>query len=300
MKKFVIIIFLLLTVSLSACNSKEQVTIITPQGAPTLAQIYMQNTDDYDVDIVNGPDGLVSAFGSGSHDYIFAPTNLGAKMYNGGSDYKFIAAITFGNYFIVTSTLEDFNLNNLNNKDIVCFGKNATSDIVLQYVLKENQINVNITYVDSLEMANALLIKDSNTIILSAEPALSVLKTKVSNIKTIDLQEEYKKITGKNSYPQAGVFAKTSLSDKEINQFLEDLENSIEKVNSNVEDSSKLAVELELGFPENVLISAIPNSHIDFMPASEVKEDLLKYFGIILEMNPVLIGNNYPDDDFYY
>jgi NitT/TauT family transport system substrate-binding protein len=299
-KKILISVFILLILPLFSCSKTEKLSIIVPLGAPQIAQIYLQESLEYVIDTVNGPDALVASFGSKSHDFIFAPTNLGAKLYNSEIEYVFIAAITFGNYYLATVTEEDFTVESLNGKEIICFGMNATSDIILRYILDSFNIDVTISYVDSLEMANASLILDNSNIILSAEPALSLLKTKVTGIDTIDLQNEYQEITREGSYPQSGVFAKKSLSDNEINTFLSNLEISIDKVNNQLTQTALLGVELELGFTEETLVSAIPNSNILYMTALDARTDLENYFYIIMEMNPSLIGGSLPDDDFYY
>jgi len=297
--KKLFILILLLFISLISCNKTEKLKIIVPAGAPALSQIYLQDSGKYDVDIVNGPDPLVAAFGSESHDFIFAPTNLGAKVYNNGIQYKFIAAVTFGNYYLA-STLDDFKIEDLQNEEIICFGKNATSDIVLNYVLDGNSIQADIIYVDSLDMANSELVIDNDKIILSAEPALSVLKTKVEGISTIDLQAEYAELSGTGSYPQSGVFAKANLEDKIIDDFLNKLEASVEDVNQDAEGTASLAVELDYNFTYDVLVQAISQSNIDFEKAEEVKTSLEYYFNIIMEMNPALVGGKLPDEGFYY
>lgn len=303
MKKTLIILLSFITIfGLIGCNTdKDPLTVMAPNGAPALSQLFVQdNVDEYTVDVVNGADPLVAAFGSGSHDFIFAPTNLGAKLYNSGIGYKFIAAVTFGNYFLV-SMEDDFTIASLAGKEIVVFGQNATSDIIIKYILRENNIdNVTITYVDAVSTANSAFIADHDKIIMTAEPLLSVLSNAVPGFNTIDLQAEYKKITGESSYPQAGVFAKDTLTDKQIKNFLKDLENSIETVNSDLDSAVAKAVELEYSFPEAVLRTAIPNSNIDFVKAADVRTDLEAYFAIILEMNGALIGDKLPDDGFYF
>lgn len=298
MKKLFLLTILICLIFVS-CNKSKKLKVIVPSGAPALSQIYLQDSGDYEVDVVNGPDPLVAAFGSGSHDFIFAPTNLGAKMYNNGIEYKFIAAITFGNYYLV-STIEDFQIEDLENKEIVCFGKNATSDIILRYILDENSIQADIVYVDSLAMANTELVLDNNKIILSAEPALSALKDKVSGIQTIDLQAEYSDLSGSGSYPQSGVFAKTELDKKVIDRFLANLRDSIEKVNNDNENTANLAVELDYGFTYEIMVEAIPKSNIGFMNATDAKNNLEYYFEIILDLNSALVGGKLPDDGFYY
>lgn len=279
---------------------RESNSIIVPTGAPALAQIYLQTGEAFHVDIINGPDALVAAFGSQSHDFIFAPTNLGARLYNSDIDYILIAAVTFGNLFLATVTEEDFTLEYLNGKEIICFGMNATSDIILRYILEENNINASISYVDSVDMANASLIADNSKIILSAEPALSVLKTRVDGIKTIDIQTEYQNLTGEESYPQSGVFGKKTLEKDRIDFFLNELSDSIRKVNEEINETASLAIAFNYGFSLEVLTQAIPNSNIRFKTALDVKNDLETYFNIILEINPNLIGNKLPDEEFYY
>ena len=140
----------------------------------------------------------------------------------------------------------------------------------------------------------------NSKIIMSAEPLLSVLALNVPEFNTIDLQAEYQEITGEDSYPQAGVFAKLELTNRQVSNFLDDLESSVEKVNNDLDSAVAKAAELEYTFPEAVLRSAIPNSNIGFVEASDVRADLEDYFNIILEMNGVLIGSQLPDDDFYF
>lgn len=302
MKKLLtLIIGIILGFTLLGCgvSYEEPLGVIAPNGAPALAQMFMQENEHYDVSVVNGADPLSAAFASGSHDFIYAPTNLGALMYNTNIDYKFIAAITFGNYYLV-SMEENFTLESLEGEEIVVFGQNSTSDIILQYILDENEINATYRYVNSVSDANTELIIDNDIIILSAEPLLSVLKTMVSGLNTIDLQAEYQEITGESSYPQAGVFAKADLDSRYVDDFLEELEDSIDQVNSDLDAAVAKALELEYSFTESVLTTAIPNSNIDFKTASEVRNDLETYFNIILEMNGALIGGELPDDDFYF
>ena len=301
MKKILTVLLgIMVSLSLIACNNSEPLTVMAPNGAPALAQLFVQDDqENYTVDIVNGVDPLVAAFGSGSHDFIFAPTNLGAKLYNSGVEYKFIAAITFGNYYLV-SMEDNFTIESLEGKEIVVFGQNATSDIILKYILEENDITATLTYVDSVATANAAFIADNTKIIMSAEPLLSVLALNISGFNTIDLQVEYQEITGESSYPQAGVFAKTSLSSRQIRNFLNDLEDSVDKINTDLDTTVAKAAELEYTFPEAVIRSAIPNSNIDFITASDVRNDLESYFNIILTMNGALIGDTLPNDDFYH
>jgi len=129
------IILLTLSVLLFGCQKETDVlTIMVPSGSPALAQIYLQqNVEQYRVDVVNGADGLLYAFGSASHDVIFAPTNLGAKLYQSGMNYLFAGTVVWGNYYLIAKNQSTFDIASLEGKNVVVFGQNQTSDIILRY-----------------------------------------------------------------------------------------------------------------------------------------------------------------------
>ncbi|PKK98364.1 MAG: hypothetical protein CVV57_07635 [Tenericutes bacterium HGW-Tenericutes-2] len=297
MKKILLII--LLSFILFGCKKDDSITIIVPYGSPKLAQLYLENSDDYQVDVVNGADPLVAAFGSSSHDVIFAPTNLGAKMYQSKDSYQLLATIVWGNYYLVSSEEQEFNISSLDGKRITVFGKNQTSDIILTYLLQELDIEVEITYVDSVSSAAQLFLSSQESIVLLAEPVYSNVMSQLPQTKTIDIQELYQSVTGKDSYPQSGVFIKRNLEQSKILKIQNDLIESIEKTNQYPLDAAQLAVELQMGLTSEIIASAILNSNLRYVSAKNSKEDIVSYFGLILSMNPALIGGQLPNDLFY-
>lgn len=301
---FEILLSLLAGLAMAGCATTapaRKLSVMVPAGSPALAQVFVQeDADSYSVDLVNGSDPLVAAFGSGSHDVIFAPTNLGAKLYSSGCGYVFAGTVVWGNYYLVAKTEEDFTLASLTGRTVVVFGQNQTSDIILRYILAENGVEAELTYVDAVATATAEFIADESLIILTAEPSLSTLLGRVDGIQIIDLQEAYSDITGSDSYPQAGVFLKADLEPELADAFLSDLDSSVRRVCDNVEEASDLAVSLGYGFTREVLLSAIPNSHLSFVSAQSSRTALETYFSMILEYNPALIGNALPDSGFYY
>lgn len=301
-KMLTVFLMVLLSVSFIGCNASPEFSLMVPAGSPALAQLYVQEDDEhYTVDVINGSDPLIAAFSSKSHDVIFSPTNLGAKLYNvGSSDYLFAGTIVWGNYYLVGKGQSSFTLDSLAGKTIVVFGQNSTSDIIIKYILAENDVSVTIEYVDAVSTATAAFLADQSRIILSAEPSLSVLSSKVTDLQIIDLQAEYQKITGSDSYPQAGVFVRPDLDKADVTNFLKDLADSIEKVNADPEEAAALATSFEYGFEESVLVSAIGNSHLNFVSAAESQDALEAYFTMILASNPAQVGGKLPDQDFYF
>lgn len=327
MKKLVTILAaFMLVVSLSACSGTDDkkednvvadkdpvsLTILAPIGTPALAQTYMESTMPslashvtYTVETVSGSDPLVAAFASGSHDIIYAPTNLGAKLISTGLDYQFAGTVVFGNLYLASTGYDTFTLDDLDGKEIIAFGQNATPDIVLQSVLAGHTFTTapTITYVDSVTSAQAELLTDNSKIILMAEPALSVLglPSKIGDaLDVIDLQTEWEGLTGSSSYPQAGIFVKTDMDTDVLDAYLAEVAISVSKANTDTAEVAQMAVDLEYGFPLGVLVSAIPRANLEYKSALDSKEALETYFGYIIDINAALIGGSLPSDDFYY
>jgi len=298
MKKILLIIFF--SFLFIGCKKDDSITLIVPYGSPELAQLYLENSSDYQVDVVNGPDPLIAAFGSSSHDVIFAPTNLGAKMYQSKDSYQLLATIVWGNYFLVSNQTEDFNIESLDGKNMVIFGKNQTSDIILKFIFRELNIEPVITYVDSVTTAAQLFQSFQEDIVLLAEPAYSNIMSQLPLSQTIDIQALYQSVTGKDSYPQSGVFIRKDLEKSKIIKIENDLKYSIERTNDYPMEAAALAIELKMGLSKEILSNAIFNSNLRYQSARDSKEAIVSYFGLILGMNPQLIGGQLPNDLFYY
>lgn len=315
MKKVIVLLLVVSSVFLVAgCNKDEEkedvsIKVIAPIGAPALAQTNMESNlpvlgehISYEIEVVSGTDPLVAAFGSESHNIIYAPTNLGAKLVSTGVPYKFAATVVWGNLYLATKNSEVSSLADLDGKDIVVFGQNATPDIVVQTVLNAQNYSVapTITYVADALTAKATIVGDPNKIVLLAEPVLSVSMMAVSDLTTIDLQAEWNNITGDEGYPQAGIFVHSDLDEDAVRSYLTEVEKAVNEANTNPGDVAALAVELEYGFPLPVLTGAIPRSGLRYQDALDSKAALETYFGYILEMNGALIGGSLPEDSFYF
>ncbi len=287
---------------LSACQKPAAVTVIVPSGSPALAQIYIQSDPDYDVDVVNGADPLVAAFGSGSHDVIFAPTNLGAKMIASGSAYVFAGTVVWGNYYLVTTGKTSFSFSDLAGQTIYAFGPNQTSDIILRHLLTSLDIAADLVFPPDPTVATlaAMFAVDPSLIVMTAEPSLSTIQAAVAGVQVIDLQNVYELVSGTSAYPQAGVFLRADLDPTIAARFLSDLAASVAAVNDDPVGAAADAVDLGFGFTETVMMAAIPGSHLDFVSAADSRVAIEAYFTIIMGINAALIGGTLPNDAFYY
>ncbi len=296
MKKLIIALWLILI--LSACRTTQDViTMMVPSGSPELAQLFMQNQDLYQVDIVQGADPLIAAFGAQSHDVIFAPTNLGAKMYSANPSYILLGVVVWGNFYLVSNSgLDD--LTDLSQKEITVFGQNQTSDIILRHILREHNIQTELTYVDSVATATSLFLADPSRIVLTAEPSFSKIQSIANPLKWISLQEAYGSIHGTSNYPQAGVFIRRDIDDHTKVQIEDDIKESVERVTEQPMIAAELAISLGSTLEKSIIINAISNSNLMYQPASLAKNEVITYFEMIMRFNSNLIGSM-PPSDFY-
>jgi NitT/TauT family transport system substrate-binding protein len=294
-KKYVLlIIFAMMICLLSSCKN-EKTTMIVPAGSPQFAQLYMQDSNDYDVTIVEGADPLVAAFGSSSYDVIVAPTNLGAKLYDAKPDYQLIATISWGSYYLISKS----NIDEMETLDIVAFGQNQIPDALMQYVLEGLDIEFNVEYLDSVSSVASDFVIDGSKVYLMSEPSLSVIASNNEGIDMFDLQSAYYTLTGYEDFPQASVFVHQSLTDQDVQKIKDDFASSIDLLHENLESSADLAKKLGISMDKEIIIQSIPRSNIEFKDSQDIKGDIIFFLGLLKGFNPNFVGENLPNDTFY-
>lgn len=293
---------LLLTFSCFSCSSNEdigEINMIAPNGTPLLSiSTFLSEHENVKCSAVEGSEPLLAAFTSKEYDLIVAPMNLGAQLYNKAKDYLLFETLVWGNLY-VASRNEMTSFSDLNEKNITLFGTNQTPDIVMKCLSPYHQVEYNVTRVDDVSSANALLLQNQAEYIVSAEPSLSKLKEKMPNLYTLDLQEEWKTFSGISSYPQAGIFVKKD----EVNR----LKSTLLSLRQNVKDilkdvsytvSCALKIDKLASLGETTLTSSLPNCHIAI---EENQQEAIEFY--FTKLNEIGLGKTYgeklPDEEFY-
>lgn len=243
MKKKLTAVMLLVALVLSiglltACNKGNNkgngndvtLTFAAPEGTPALA-IARLITDNKSISgknvnykIVN-PSNIAKEMQAGLSDLVIMPVNAGATLINKGADYKLVSVAVDGSLYLVgkSETATTLTIDEIRGKRIACIGQQGVPGLVFRYILKENNINIvddvknlNDTSVyvqyagDGLQAKTSVENKSVDYAVVG-EPAATTFKTKGFNAQ-MDLQAEYKKVSGKETYPQAGIFVKSSLA----------------------------------------------------------------------------------------
>lgn len=244
MKKKLTAVMLLVALVLSiglltACNKDDNkgngndvtLTFAAPEGTPALA-IARLITDNKSISgknvnykIVN-PSNIAKEMQAGLSDLVIMPVNAGATLINKGADYKLVSVAVDGSIYLVgkSETATTLTIDDIKGKRIACIGQQGVPGLVFRYILKENNINIvddvknlNDTSVyvqyagDGLQAKTAVENKSVDYAVVG-EPAATTFKMKFGFNAQMDLQTEYKKVSGKETYPQAGIFVTSSLS----------------------------------------------------------------------------------------
>lgn len=245
MKKKLTAVMLLVALVLSiglltACNKDDNkgngndvtLTFAAPEGTPALA-IARLITDNKSISgknvnykIVN-PSNIAKEMQAGLSDLVIMPVNAGATLINKGADYKLVSVAVDGSLYLVGKNIDEaaktLTIDDIKGKKIACIGQQGVPGLVFRYILKENNINIvddvknlNDTSVyvqyagDGLQAKTAVENKSVDYAVVG-EPAATTFKTMGFNAQ-MDLQAEYKNVSGKETYPQAGIFVKSRLA----------------------------------------------------------------------------------------
>ena len=229
MKKKLTAAMLLFTLVLSigiltACDKDKgngnnvTLTFSAPEGTPALA-IARLITDNKVISgknvnykIVN-PSNIAKEMSSENSDLVIMPVNAGAMLISKGADYKLVSVAVDGSLYLVgkSKTATTLTIDNIKGKKIACIGQQGVPGLVFRYILKENNTSVYVTYVGDGNLASAAVENDSVDFAVVGEPAATTFKMEFGFKAQMDLQAEYKNASGKDTYPQAGIFVKSNL-----------------------------------------------------------------------------------------
>lgn len=288
------------------------INILVPSGSTAMALAHLANDlpelrdgVEYEVEpYVQGTDPLLAAFTSETANVIVAPTNLGATLYQKDIPYQLAATLVWGNLYLVSS--EPLTFEELSGKTITAFGQGSTPDIVLQTVLKEKGLldSVEIDYLNSVTDVQSMFAAGEIDVAVIAEPALTVLKTKVDNVHMVaDFQEEWGTLYDVTSYPQASLFVHTDLIENYpdvVESLLSQIEVSVNFANESPSEMAVQAVATGLDTPEAVITASAPNSNLLFKTAIDAKDEINLYLEKLYDFDPKTVGGALPDDNFYY
>mgnify|MGYP003295914749 CR=1 FL=1 len=246
MKKYCVLLLTSL-ITLTGCKKpvvENMLKTICPTGAPSIA--FYKHANDSLFETNNNVTNITAYLnGASDYDVVVVDTTSGITALNAGAKYKIAATITLGNFYLVSTSVENTTLD----KDdvVVLFGNpNAVPYKIFTYLYgTEYKTEFCGGGVDKaaavLETGINLATSHKADWVYVAEPYLyraknnegSIIKGK--NVKVINIQELYKVKSNNLPLMQASVFIKNTIPSEDGKAYLKDLKNDIE---SAIKDSS--------------------------------------------------------------
>jgi len=276
--------------------------IIVPNGTPAIAQSYIEHeqSDIYEIDRVSGPQPLVAAFTSESHDIIFAPVNLGANLYSKGSPYLLAGIITWSNLQII-SNYPIHNIEDLDGETIIAFGEGASPQMIVDYLFSNVEANITIDYIGlSAQESFMNFLKDDDAIAIVSEPVTSTAKDYKKSLFVFDLGELWVDLTGMPLFPLAGIFVHKDLSDDAVDQYLNDIEDAAHVALNRPSVVAGYCDNLSYPFDKDIIEQSLPNSKIAYQSADDAIAAINHFIALIYDFKPQLIGGEIPDEGWIY
>ncbi len=300
MKTFLKLIPTLLLIASCQGNAPvdtSNLKIIAPVGAPAYAFYNYAQEERFETNAL--PKNIVAMMSKNSDkDIVVIDTTSGIQAINNGAPYKLAATVTFGNFYIAATGNDDDGIMNKGDT-IVLFNKGGIPDILFHY-LYGNDFDEKIEYVAAVNNAAACLsgtnVATGNRVdyVFLAEPVLTVQLKTYPNAKIYaDIQDEFKKKSDGKEMIQASLFIKNSVNTTIANQFLKELEASIEGA---ITDSTKIKEALEgmndeeiknkMGAPLSIAVAVTKKNNglgLGFKKAHENKtniDNFVKLFNI--------------------
>ena len=266
------------------------------------------------------PDILLPKLLKGEIDIGILPPNVAAKVYAKSKNSIVIGAVV-GNGMLNLITRDEniVSLSDLIGKTVYIAGQGATPEYMFKYILQKNGIKVaeneterseDAVYLNysipTSDIAAALLAGNIDYAVVP-EPFSTVATSKDKNVRrAINLQDEYVAIEaaeGKFDYPMTVVVIRTEFAKtypQLVQQFLDAYEVAIDWTNANPTKAGVLVQKHTLGLLAPIAARVIPNGAFIYKSAIDSRHELEKLFNIFMSFAPESIGEELPDDDFYF
>lgn len=250
---------------------------------------------------------LVTKMTSGEIDAAFLPVNTAAKLYTKGLAYKLAAVSGLGSLYLLSSDEAVSDWAALKGRTIYLTGKGATPDYLLRYLLIENGLDpdkdVQLNFTAAPPQIIQLLAAGKADTAFIPQPFAMMAGAKTSAEIVLDPQKALMDIRGtEKAYPFTAFVISRRLIDEKpqaASALSAALGDSIAWVEANPDEAA--AVIDSLGIMGAAIAKpAIPLSGIAYIPAGEAKADVEDFLQMLLELDPVSVGGQLPDEGFYF
>ncbi len=328
MKKILAIILstILLVGLFTSCKNKsetetkpeEKVTVrVLALKGPTgigIAKMMEDSANDkntnYTFTIAAQPTEASAAIIGGKVDIAALPTNLAATLYKKSEKgIKVLGINTLGSLYILENGNKINSISDLRGKTVYATGQGANPEYILNYILTENGLtvgkDVKVEFKAEHSELAALMAAGECVLGMLPEPNVSSAMAQNSNLRiAINLNDEWNKVVEDDSKLTMGCVVVSEKFLKEhpaqVEQFMKDVEASINYAVANSKEAGTLCEKHGIVPKAALATKAIPNCNLTFISGEDMKKAIGGYLSVLYNANPVSVGGQLPDENFYY
>ncbi len=269
-----------------------------------------EDNSKYTFTVAAQPTEATAAIVGDKVDIAAVPTNLASTLYNKTQKgIKMIAINTLGSLYILENGNEINSFEDLRGKTIYATGQGANPEYVLNYLLEKNGLKVgeDVKIEFKAEHAELAALMASGKCVLGMLPEPNVSSAMAQNKDlriALNLNDEWNKVADEDSKLTMGcvIVSEKFLDEhpKLVNQFLKDLEASINYANDNPKEAGTLCETFGIVPKAALATKAIPNCNLTFISGKNMKKAINGYLNLLFEANASSVGGQLPDEEFYF
>lgn len=291
----------------------EKFRVAALKGPTAMGLVKLMDDNDvnsygYEFNIYAAPDEITPLVAKGDIDIACVPANLCSVLYNKTEGKVQACAVnTLGVLYICENGESVKSVADLKGKTIYSAGKGSTPEYALNFILKSNDLDPekDVTIEWKSEHAECLqaMLTGENCVAMLPQPFVTTAQTKNENVKVVlDLNKEWDNLKLDSVMITGGAIVRKEFAEQypeAVNEFLKRYADSVEYVNTNVDEGAKLVGKYDI-VPEAVAKKALPSCNIVCITGDELKTKLSGYLKVLSDTDPASVGGKLPGDDFYY
>ncbi len=260
--------------------------------------------EDYDITLTTAPDEVVGKIANSEADIAAVPTNVASALYkktNGG--VTVLCVNTLGVLYMMDKTGTVKSFADLSGKTIYSTGEGANPQYILEYLLKQNNVEAKIKFVATNDELVAKMASGEAQIAMVPQPAATSAAAKTGFKVALNMTEEWGKVATDSQLMMGCLVVRNEFlkeNKKSVDAFLKDYKASVESVNSDVAAAAALCETHKIIPSAAIAEKAIPLCNITYVTGAEMKTGLEGYLKVLYDANPASIGGALPAEGFYY
>lgn len=251
---------------------------------------------------------------SGSLEFGFVPLELAAKTYMEKKGSIVVLGISeTGNFSIISKDDSVKSIENLKGKTVYLPKKNSSAEYIFRHILEKKGLTVaegetegDVKFdfsIPNSEIA-AAVITNKIQFALVSEPFTTVAMRKSNSVKkVIDIQKEFAAVETESKFPHAVLIAngKYANGNKEVvAQIIKSYEEATKWVVTSPNKAAPLTQKHTTGILAPIAAKSIPQANFGWESAKDGRVSIERLISIFMNYNPESVGQELPDNDFYY